>query len=111
MRAEHLDIRSGEIVGVQALSAKLLNQLARYHDLAVNAQRRAMQYAGFETGRKAYARFEHYQQKFSETLNALESRCEMDGANAAKIPGSAEVTCTAGSGGGRRPSRSASDSR
>jgi hypothetical protein len=55
-------------------TTQLLNKLARYHGLSVNAQLRYMQYAGYETGRKALARHEHYERRFYDVLGALQNR-------------------------------------
>lgn len=50
---------------------KLLARIERSYDLAHAAYRRSMQYAGFETGRKARERFEHYEAQFTQACEDL----------------------------------------
>lgn len=53
---------------------QLLDRLERSHDYAIGAQRLAMQYPGFETGRKARERFDVHDGAFSELLEELRRR-------------------------------------
>jgi hypothetical protein len=57
------------VVNKKALD--LLDKIERAADMAVNAKARALQYAGYETGRKAGARFEHWEFKRAELIEQL----------------------------------------
>lgn len=50
---------------------KLINRLDSARIYAHNAKVRAIECAGFETGRKALARFEYWDGKYSEALSEL----------------------------------------
>lgn len=56
--------------------AKLLADLERSHVHAMNANTRALQYAGFATGTKARERAEFWQEKFDANLS--EARAALD---------------------------------
>lgn len=53
---------------------QLIGRVERLHMLSLNAKIRQLQYAGYETGKKAQQRHEAYEQEFTEMITELLKR-------------------------------------